>query len=690
MRLRVDQTALSPPLEEATGVTLGIHSVPEHGGILVKVQPRGPAALPLTDDGKSLPLPRTPCDIVLVIDISGSMNSRAPIPGDGTEPDYGFSVLDLTKHAALTILETLDEADRLGIVFFSDNAQSRCQLEPMTEANKAICKKRILGARPREGPAMMVLTDGQPNMGCPSRGYVPKLLERGSDGVTPAIHTFGFGNHLRSGLLKSISDVGGGGYSFIPDSSMLGTVFVHTLANLQSTYSNRTSLRLRYPSSLTLKPGNGLVAAAPKPVKCTVDGQQLTELTIPLGNLQYGQSRDLFFQAAPAELVASGTQVEAVLTYSCMTDDKVSVSHRVDLGEPATGRLGPSPAEVAYHVSRSQICEFIGSHYKLNPDQEHAKRVAKAAPDGLQKLLEALPARKFSTGADGEDDADNGGNGNGLNDSLLHELDADRGGQIPLAVGPDYFQTWGEHYLLSLKSAHERQVCNSFKDPGPLQYSCDSPLFIQCRDILDDVFDNLKAPPPSLRTSYTGERDMRVYRNVAGPCFAGSTPVQRVLATPVGAQVVVRLGADVLVTPWHPVVLGRPGTAAWQFPAVVAGGQPVWYRGAVYSVLLERDEDVDAHAIAVGTGEVWGVTLGHGMTTGADVRAHGFLGNRQAVSAALDKLGEGRRGAGVVFGGGVVKDAEGLVCGFAPFRGVPGASRRVKMVGASAWRRVVV
>jgi hypothetical protein len=39
------------------------------------------------------------------------------------------------------------------------------------------------------------------------------------------IHTFGFGYSIESGLLKSIAEVGGGNYAFIPDTSMLVSFF---------------------------------------------------------------------------------------------------------------------------------------------------------------------------------------------------------------------------------------------------------------------------------------------------------------------------------------------------------------------------------------------------------------------------------------------------------------------------------
>lgn len=68
-----------------------------------------------------------PVDIVLVIDVSASMNAAAPPPkapdnSTGIQEDFGLSVLDLTKHAALTIMETLNEDDRLSIVTYSTRA----------------------------------------------------------------------------------------------------------------------------------------------------------------------------------------------------------------------------------------------------------------------------------------------------------------------------------------------------------------------------------------------------------------------------------------------------------------------------------------------------------------------------------------------------------------------------------------
>ena len=102
------------------------------------------------------------------------------------------------------------------------------------------------GTRDGDGkmPALMVLTDGMPNHMCPAQGYVPKLRAMGNLSSLPTIHTFGFGYSLKSGLLKSIAEVGGGNYSFIPDA---GIIVSHRNSLFDITHANSP----RVPSSST-------------------------------------------------------------------------------------------------------------------------------------------------------------------------------------------------------------------------------------------------------------------------------------------------------------------------------------------------------------------------------------------------------------------------------------------------------
>lgn len=179
-------------------------------GVLVKVEP------PRCPADKSLS--HVPCDIVLVIDVSLSMSApakamRADEMGRTIKEDTGLSVLDITKHAARTILESLDGRDRLGIVTFSTDIEvcrpyaSRCtprltagdtkvlqELAPMNPANKQAAVDSIKKMTPQhwtnlwggisEGlklfqgyensgrmPALLVLTDGMP-----TQQVIPMLL----------------------------------------------------------------------------------------------------------------------------------------------------------------------------------------------------------------------------------------------------------------------------------------------------------------------------------------------------------------------------------------------------------------------------------------------------------------------------------------------------------------------------------
>jgi hypothetical protein len=189
--------------EPGDAATVSIYGAPSQSGVLVRVQPPVCPA----DEG----MPHVPCDIVLVIDVSGSMAAAAPImsaddQGKTVREDAGLSVLDITKHAARTILESFDAQDRLGIVVFSNNGQVRPkrtshdasgltvpdhiqvlqELKPMTPENKQAAEQCIAGMNPQdttnlwdgiaEGlnlfnkdprttghvPALLVLTDGQP------------------------------------------------------------------------------------------------------------------------------------------------------------------------------------------------------------------------------------------------------------------------------------------------------------------------------------------------------------------------------------------------------------------------------------------------------------------------------------------------------------------------------------------------
>ena len=302
-----------------------------------------------------------------------------------------------------------------------------------------------------------------------------------------------------------------------------------------------------------------------------------------------------------------------------------------------------------------------------------------------------------------------------INTSLPNHPDAvalasDISGEVVLALSEQKNWTkWGMHYFPALACAHQRQQCSNFKDVGLQVYGQHSPLFIKSRDELDAAFDKLPPPKhfrrpvnpristpattaPSGMTSgnyqSTSVSMASYYNRSCGPCFAGECQVMleggkvalqdlkrgMKVVTPKGTR---RVGAvvrtvieservmmcrigELRVTPWHPVrIRGK-----WVFPANVVEAQ-LEECDAIYSVLLEADADVDAHAFEVEG--VTAVTLGHGLVAskGGDARAHPFFGSYTKVLDSLKDLAGFEGEDGVTHCVGVHRDSADLICGFA-------------------------
>ncbi|KIW22608.1 uncharacterized protein PV07_10889 [Cladophialophora immunda] len=698
-----------------------IHPLKDSDGFIVSVQPPR-----VPEQG----LNRASCDIVLVIDVSGSMTSAAPIPDVEDENEReaaGLSVLDLVKHAARTILETLGEDDRLGIVTFSDDAKVVQPLTFMKSAEKKAAWRRIeklrdeactnLWAGIRTGlnlfskaplvdnvQGLYVLTDGMPNHLCPKQGYVAKLspmLESAARErpVIPTIHTFGFGYQIRSGLMQSIAEVGGGNYAFIPDAGMIGTVFVHSVANLYTTLGMSATLEVKLSKNIAVETTSGMNLTAGK-----------RGYLLDLGNIQYGQSRDLVFLCPDG--ISEDTVITATLNYKAAN----GASHGSQSRAIFSDKTIKSPIWVEYHMRRAQICGLISSLFPLKEDGEHEPTTNKVSVVQAQKALNDIATSiQQSPNKDAAE----------LKAVLKELIGYEPAGQISKALtwtmGKNYWHKWGRHYLPSLLHAHERQMCNTFKDPGPLLYGRDSPLFIKYRTELDVAFDNLPAPkpsrPPKVVYTYspTGEVtgtstirhrevSMTSYNSATAPCFEGncsvlmgdgtrkapikSLKVGMMVWTPAGPRAVAailktrvpgqtqklcRVG-ELLVTPWHPIKYqGR-----WRFPNDVAGSS-IPFQGSVYSVLLAPSQHSDGHAIQIG-GQIC-VTLGHGLVKSNkdDIRGHAFFGNYHRVVMSLRRLPLDKKGHFRC--GGMLRNARtGLACRFLkPSMVAMGVTKTVRM-----------
>lgn len=621
---------------------------------------------------------RTRSDICCVIDVSGSMGAMAEMKGaDGNNESHGLSLLDIVKHAVKTVIGVLKPGDRLALVAYNHAASITSDLVEMTDDLKKSTTLALNSMSPggqtnlwdglltgmdilRKAEshktdrlaAVLLLTDGQPNM-APPRGHIPmlkKYKDQHGANFSCTISTFGFGYNLDSELLSDLAREGGGMYAFIPDSGFVGTAFVNAISNQLVTMGRSATLSLETQNGATITGVVGGYNALP-----TSWGMQ-----VEIGALQFGQSKDIVFKMKVQD--KSKPFVAATLAYSKKDNEEVKLT---------TEEVVERPNEVLVHEIR---CELIDTVLK-------AWLVYRTSPDEAKSIVHELSTKVRQAAEESK------------NAAIVSYM-RDVTGQVAEAVSkPEYMNKWGKHYLLSLCRAHQLQQCNNFKDPGVQGYG--GALFQQIQDKADEIFCKLPAPQPST-PSYGGQSrgrappsggapaarapvSMSAYNCSSNPCFAGSCLVQMAdgserqvrqvrkgdqVAVPGGAKAtvvcvlktltdggftpLVRLG-DLVVTPYHPLRVD----ATWVFPCSLA---PVSLTecDAVYSFVL-----ASGHIMSISGYDC--VSLGHGFT--AKTVAHPYFGSKQVVNDLSAMAGWGK-GLVELRTGCLLRDSvTGLVCG---------------------------
>jgi hypothetical protein len=597
--------------------------------------------------------------------------------------------------------------DRLALVSFSSSAKVVANLTQTTKAGKTSLIAAVDNLRPDASTnlwdglktgmnllnseqavstetaenrlqAVFILTDGMPNVE-PPRGHIPMLKQylEANPHTRFNVNTFGFGYSLDSKLLSDLANVGGGSYGFIPDAGMVGTVFVHAVANLLATYSTRATLSVEVPEGIKLKSLRGSY-----PVKEASWGSQ-----IEIGDIQYGQIRDFIL-----EFEGTSTTGNSDITVSLTARPWYANSPETHSGTatPSIPTLSPSDNYLAAKY-RLDLVSYIYRLCAMNPNSILNSDAPNYFSTTAAEIRRLAPNHEGSRG-----------------------LATDMEGELTLAVTQNQnWKKWGIHYFPSLARSHQRQQCGNFKDAGLQGYGKNSPLFIQSRDMVDAAFDNLPPPKPSKRVvtqpaapgrrgvNYQQLYSMSQYNSSVGPCFTGECPVniaeggttlvneirrgtpiqtrqgvRRVIAVvktrvPSGQLPLCKIGDNLRVTPWHPILHEE----RWVFPADIVTPE-IGEAEYIYSFLLQPSSQVDSHSMTVGG--VPCVTLGHGIidkdsetnsrltpkVAEGDARIHPFFGEYDTILHLLSLLPNFHDDEGVVECAGVERDSDGLVCGF--------------------------
>jgi hypothetical protein len=603
---------------------------------------------------------RTPLDICCVIDISGSMADEAKIATDaGKNEGFGFSILDLVKHAVRTIIQSLESNDRISIVAYDDKPVTSIELTKMDDIGKKQAETALEKLAPmgstnlwgglqaglevlRKGSdgrnsAVFLLTDGQPNV-FPKEGNLPALNNYITEfGLPGTIYTFGFGYRLDSVLLHDYAIAGNGAYSFIPDGSFVGTIFVNSLTNLLSVAANKVTLEIDVRDSAIIS--KDLVKHFPN--KTDQD-----RLTIELGTVMFGQSRHIVL---PLKDV---TKLPLKLSYSSPFEDKrKSVSGTFEL-------VGREDGNVDMQKFRLKFVDEMLKATKVSAQGKYpeADTIIKA----LMKEINASDVKE---------------------EKYMKDLLIDLSEQVTQGLtNAEYYGKWGKHYLPSLIRAHLIQQCNNFKDPGVQHYGGE--IFNQIRDMLDDIFVKLPPPKPSVKKANPAPAvsNMQVFHNQYGGCFAGKSLVKMangdiklvqdickddLILSSEGKAVkivcvqktlcnqnkplMVQFDNGLVITPYHPIRLNNK----WEFPCTLQAPQE-HDSEAIYNFVLES-----GHIMLINGVEC--VTLAHGFQE--DVVRHPYFGTN-AVIEDLQNMEGWERGLVVLTKEAVNRDLKtGLISG---------------------------
>ncbi len=193
-----------------------------------------------------------PVSLIMIADTSGSMGESCD--NQNQSERLGFNRLDLVKHTMNTLIESLSSDDSVALVKFNSRATALTNIVNATDSNKSQLKNMISNLIPDGGTNIwdalrtalelskkantkidiLLFTDGESNEN-PPRGIIQTLKDYPNiNSMNISIHTYGFGNNINSKLLYDISCQKNGMFGFIPDSTMIGTVFVNSLSYLMT------------------------------------------------------------------------------------------------------------------------------------------------------------------------------------------------------------------------------------------------------------------------------------------------------------------------------------------------------------------------------------------------------------------------------------------------------------------------
>ena len=537
------------------------------------------------------------CNIIFVIDISGSMDIIASGKNENGECD-DLTRLNLACHSIKTIIESLTDNDEIGIISFNHLAYTNLKMTKMDQEGKETAKIVINNLGSNGGTniyeglkksfelletiindnnnSIVLLTDGVSNSD-PPNGILNTLIQRfDSKNLKPfSLNTFGFSYDINSILLNDIANYYNGIFGFIPDCSMVGTVFINFISNLLTTYLTNIKMIIKFKNN--------------------------TEKIINTGAILYESHRDFIIENEDNDEITS-----------------------IDL---------------YYNKIKIDYTLIENENENENENKYKSNKIRMDIINTIRKIINNINNNLISN---------NEMIINNLYNSIENEneeiqnylKDYINDGQIKLALCR-YFRTWGKHYLLSLMHGYDKQLCINFKDNG-VQNFITKP-FTDIRDKLELIFCNITPPQPKIIKNTTNRiSSMEGYYRSDSVCFDGEgfvllsnntlikinelkkgdrlfnmnnipSKVECVIKQNINEEMDVCVVNDILISPYHPIFVFNK----WTFPAIEFKIQKKFIT-SFYNIVLDNNDTIVINYIPV-------ITLGHNLNANPTTK-HDYFG----------------------------------------------------------------
>lgn len=343
---------------------------------------------------------RNPLCVCAVIDRSGSMSG---------------SKIENVRKSVWKMIDHMTDEDSLGLVFFDDRIET-CEFRRMTSANKEVMKQEVGKVYHRgstdigsaivaagrlfaqyEGTAansverIMLLTDGQANIGATTMDQFESILAGVRKGVTTS--TFGYGTGFNEELLTAMAKQAKGNPYFIEDVDSVSKVFAAELGGLLTCFAQEIVISIKAHKGVSV---TNVLNDMDVSTRQDTDGELVTDVKV--GDVYAGERRDVIvrleFEKRPQALPRPVTLADVTVSYRTMADSQTltdEVKVKVELVKTAAEATKEQDKEIAEQVAILEAANVMAEAKKMADagNWAEAKQFIGASTANLRRMKSA-------------------------------------------------------------------------------------------------------------------------------------------------------------------------------------------------------------------------------------------------------------------------------------------------------------